>query len=473
MQTMVAPVTESPAPAPRRETAPIASPPRALPLSLLMVGFAAVAILLLDVALIALPGTDHQEVAIYHTYRFFTFQADVDSWEPMELAWRHMNDGGGHVYDQVFFDGFAPKFQYPVTSVLPFELIDATTSGNLSYTPLDIASWIAVWATCIFSALIFDRALATFAPAYADVVLGERLLRGTVVVALALATFPVVRAFSLGQAQAWINGLFAALLWLWLTNRKTAAGIAGGLICVVKPQLGMLLLWSAIRRQWGFAAALAATAGVLLVVSLALYGVSNHTQYVDVLSHISRRGDAFYANQSVNGFLNRLLDNDRADVFDPTAYAPYDPIVYVGTLLTSSVIIATALFWRPARHGAAAIFDLCFASIAFTMASPLAWDDHYGILMPIYALTLPAMLRWPVFGRSSLPFLAVSFLLTCNFYDFTVALADHPWVTPIESGVLLGALMLMAALFQLRRAAANEEAVDFDTAPRQLTAASA
>jgi len=42
------------------------------------------------------------------------------------------------------------------------------------------------------------------------------------------------------------------------------------------------------------------------------------------------------------------------------------------------------------------------AILTCVMASPVAWEHHYGILMPFYAVLLPALVRRPVFGRATI-----------------------------------------------------------------------
>ena len=117
-----------------------------------------------------------------------------------------------------------------------------------------------------------------------------------------------------------------------------------------------------------------------------------------VLSFISRVGESFWANQSVNGFLNRMLENG-----DPygTNFAPYNPMVYVITLISTLIILALA-FWLPkgSRPASGGSVDLSVILIAATIGSPVVWHHHYGIFLPIMAArsgaTLGVLGAWPL-----------------------------------------------------------------------------
>ena len=111
---------------------------------------------------------------------------------------------------------------------------------------------------------------------------------------------------------------------------------------------------------WGTALALqAARAGLAttlmagLGVSLVLFGVENHVEYLSVLSFLSRHGESFWANQSINGLLNRLVVASNDADFDPYGFPPFHLGVYLGTLLTSLVLVGAALIRpRPATPAA-------------------------------------------------------------------------------------------------------------------------
>jgi hypothetical protein len=265
-------------------------------------------------------------------------------------------------------------------------------------------------------------------------------------------------AFTVGQIQPWLNFLFSAMIWLSMKRQSTAAGLMAGLMCVIKPQLGLLLIWAALRKQWRFAGALVVVVVVASVASLAAYGFEQNLHYVSFLSYMSRHGEAYYMNQSVNGLVNRLLHNgDNAGLSAPS-FPAFSWPVYLSTIASSTLILGFGMLWRREEHAGAPTFDLMIAGLSLTIASPIAWSHHYGILMPIYAALLPAMLRWPVFGGASLAYLAVTYVLSSNLFYFTRYFADTPF-TIVQSYVFLAAVMVLGALYCVRRACAREPAI--------------
>lgn len=142
--------------------------------------------------------------------------------------------------------------------------------------------------------------------------------------------------------------------------------------------------------------------------------------------------------------------------------SPYNAAVYILTLLTSVIIIGAALF-PPGRRAAGTAVDLSLAALSFTIASPVAWEHHYGILAPIYAATAPAMLARRIFGVWTAPWLAASYLLTSNYIHAAREAADTPF-TPVQSYLFAGALMLLIALYRLRSVEAAHPAPEIASA---------
>ncbi len=406
-------------------------------------------VVVVNAALVTLPDTSAYDVAGYETYKLLRWRTTADSWQPMAAAWSYLHeDHEADVYKEIFFNR-DEKFQYPLTSLLPIEAMQrATGDYGVRFRPLDAVSFAAVIATAVFVALILVARVRAYLPGAISSPL-ERWVLWAIAIAATLTFYPVIKAFTLGQIQAWSNALFAMSLWLWIDRRRVPAGVVAGVMCAIKPQMGLLLAWSMLRRQRSFAIALAGTATIAGLAALALYGFADNWDYLSVLRFISRHGEAYYPNQSANGFLNRLLENGDNDAFRASAFPPYSAPVFIGTIVTSALLIATALFWQ-ARSARGGVIDLSIAALTFTIASPVAWEHHYGVLLPIYAAVLPMIVARPVFGRWTMPYLATSYFLTSNYFDITRRAADTPF-TPVQSYLLAGALMLLFALYRLRR----------------------
>jgi len=164
----------------------------------------------------------------------------------------------------------------------------------------------------------------------------------------------------------------------WQYKKKKTAGLLIGLICAIKPQWGILLLWGALRRQWAMVIVGALTLTILIAISAFIYGLHHFVDYLSVLSFLSQRGEAYFPNQSVNGLLNRLFFNGNNLHFADESFPPFNPVIYGSTLISSLLIITTALFWRWRDISNVDAPELAIMMLSMTIASPIAWEHHYG-----------------------------------------------------------------------------------------------
>jgi len=187
-----------------------------------------------------------------------------------------------------------------------------------------------------------------------------------------------------------------------------------------------------------------------LVASIALFGLANHLDYLSTLQFLASRGEAFYPNQSVNGLLNRLLLNGDSLTWSGTQFPAYQPMIYLGTLLSSAVLILAALFVRGRQTDKGGLLDFMTAALSFTIASPIAWEHHYGILPPIFVALLFALLAGRTTGRrwGFWVVLAVSYVLAANFFPITNLAAAGPF-NFLQSYLLFAGLATLWLLYRV------------------------
>jgi len=384
------------------------------------------------------------ETVLTHSVRVVSGgEMEDDSWYVMGQALDYLQSPAAAsvpVYSRLFFEQHQ-KFQYPVTSLLPFAALQPHV--RLVSTCFLALTVIAVWR------LVERRLRLPGAPAFG----GTPLARLALTAAFALTFYPLVKAFTLGQIQVWLTGLFSAALLAWAAGYGAVAGGLLGLVALVKPHYALFLLWSAARREWRFTITCLAVIVTGLAGSLAVFGWSQHLDYVPVLSFLSQHGESFYPNQSLNGLLNRLagighpelFDNAHSDLFLP----PYTPWVYAGTVVSSAVMIALAL-WPTARRGESArTVDFCLMGLTCTVASPIAWEHHYGILFPIFAvLYTTASLR-----GAHVIWLTTAYVLASNLFLITNLLASSAW-NVVQSYLFAAGLIVLGLLHRRARAAA-------------------
>lgn len=428
------------------------SAPHPRPLWQPLAAFLLVNALAVNLLLPVLPLSPQKTTTLDYTAALFRGIAHHDSWLPMRAALLHVHRDEAPLYATVFFEE-RTKFQYPPTSLVLLEPL-AHVRGGVADRVLNGISLGAVAAVALALAALLWRADESLRGAPPSPV--DRAALALLAVVAVLTYYPIVRGVYLGQIQTWIDAAVAGALWLWVAGRERASGVLVALACAIKPTLGGLLLWGLVRREWRFAQGFTLAGAALLGTSLALYGLGDHLGYLEVLGHMSRHGESFHANQSVGGLLHRALGNGPNLDFEADAFAPYHPLVYAGSWLSSLALMAGALVWRRPAGEATRRVDLAIACTTFTLASPIVWEHHYGVLLPVFALALPVALAGGRRPRAVLAAaLAGAYVLTSNNFRLLNRLAETAW-NPLQSYVLFGGLLLLFVLYALRGRAAQE-----------------
>jgi hypothetical protein len=395
----------------------------------------------------------HRVTVLKHSWDVLRGEGGDDSWGAMQVALDHVAEmPDTPLYSKVFFtDNF--RFQYPPSALFGLSAMLAVDPERVQINDVydgawpainTVVGWFFIALTAASVAGLLEVGLASARPEIDW--RPYRPLRILAVAALTLTFYPVAKAFTLGQIQVWINALFAAGLLAWALGWKASSGVLIGVISLIKPHYGLFLIWATLCREMRFAAGCALTIGVGLTASIAVYGFANHLDYVRVLSFLSQHGEAYYPNQSVNGLLNRIMS-----IFDPQAYVsldlpaghfpPFTWWVWAATLASSIGLLLLALlrpFRQPARDR---VFDLCLMAVACTMASPIAWEHHYGVTLPIYAVMLAACLS----DRVRLIWLGVSYILLSTYVSVANLLAGGP-LNVLQSTLFAGAIILLTLL---------------------------
>jgi hypothetical protein len=291
---------------------------------------------------------------------------------------------GQRIYPQLFFTEHQ-KFIYPPTSLFLIEGLNLLGAHGLSLELVWKIILLLAWAGCTILGVVFyrqQRPQATVLELAAIAVLGILFL-------------PFVEALYRGQVQIVLTFLWELSALLWMLQKRGTAGFVLALTCMFKPQLAIFLLWGALRREWRFTAAFVITCGALLACSIAHFGMTNHLDYLPVLSYLSRHGEALWANQNMNGLLNRVLRNGDPVSWSYTVYPPYRPAISIASSCFSALLVFAGLLLPWFLGWARTIADfLLFGCIAVLM-SPISWEHHYGYFFFRAVLLLAAADRLP------------------------------------------------------------------------------
>lgn len=318
--------------------------------------------------------------------------ANYDSWAPMRGALDYARRVGPSFLYQIFFDKHV-KFQYPPTALLPMSGLQLlgihTTNAVLNNINRALIVINAVGVGWLFR-LVLIRTRGKKAAA-SPVATSGAVVAG----AATLLFYPVMMGFWLGQIQVWIDTGFTFACISILYNRKLTAGALAGLICLLKPQFGVFALWALLRREWRFMLGAAIVILPCGLISIAVFGLRAQLDYLHVLSFLSERGEAMITNNSVNGILNALLGTANPFVWEEHGFPPYNPVVHLGSLAAAVILIAVGLWHQSSRSLLNGLLEFQFAALAFTMAAPIAWEHHYGIMAPMLATVFCLLVAAP------------------------------------------------------------------------------
>lgn len=397
---------------------------------------------------LASPG-GRSDTVLQDTGDMLRSKSGDDSWGPMAAALAYLEvPQAKPLYQAIFFDQ-GIKFQYPPSALFALKglylfgedrvRIDDETVFADGPPINDILGWGFLALTALATAGLIEAGLRR-----AGAVPRSRaltVLRAVIAAGITLTFYPVVKAFTLGQIQLWINSVFALALLCWVWQQRIASGALMGLICLIKPHYALFMLWGALNREWRFVLACGVVGATGLIFSILTFGWANHLDYLRVLSFMSERGESYYANQSINGLLNRLASLSAPELynnvtFDAFRFPVYSSWVYWGTLVSSSVILLTALLRRSDRADRGLAFALL--AVSLTIASPIAWEHHYGVLLPAFGLVAAANA-----GRDAkLLLIGLSFVFASNFIPAFNLLATTPY-NFLQSYTLAGGVLFL------------------------------
>lgn len=218
---------------------------------------------------------------------------------------------------------------------------------------------------------------------------------------VAALSFAVTRDLVLGNVSVLLL-LPLAASWRWLD--RPAGSIAGAVAMAVRPMLGVLLIWQALRRQWH---ALAWTMGaglVLILATLPFVGIDGYIDYLTTLRNLS----------GVSGVeFNYDLSSTVLGLGGSEAVASLALIAGYAV-----AIAAIALSLRRDRE-----LGFIVTVTATLLLSPLMWDHYLSMLvlpaaflasrghpwalaLPLLSWLPPALLPLVVVAATLLPFVA-------------------------------------------------------------------
>jgi len=288
---------------------------------------------------------------------------------------------GGSLYKpaEVAANHFGAVFKVPPfygMLLLPFARLDVRTALLVDRV-IDVALYLACAA--ILGLWLRPR-------------LGGRLALAAVAIVLGLMQ-PAFDTIAYGQIDVVLLGLVTLAFLALRAGRSAVVGLAVALAALFKLYPLVLVLLLAARREWR---AVAWTAGWLLAlvgVAVAVMGWREHVVFAtEVLPRIGG-GTGWVENQTVNGFLCRLLAGARRP--EPV----HDPLIDVLTW-TAFALVAGVSAWVAARpadpRSAAAALPFGVFLVVMVLAVPAAWIHYETVTIVTFLLLVGSAGERPV-----------------------------------------------------------------------------
>ena len=366
------------------------------------------------------------------------------------------------VYDKFLFTG-QMKHQNPQTAFVFYWPLAGFSPENASRI-LDVFYRICFLLSTVVVIVIFERVWQAVSPGGQQLwqTRRDKFVGRISLFLLIIFFFPHQIALHQMQIQMFINTVFCVMMLFELRQRQGfVSGLLMGIVTSLKPQYGLYVVWGMLRRKARFVITFLSVLAVVGLTTIAMFGIDNTmTFFLRVLPDLSKRGEAYFPNQSINGILNRLTTTDMNAHFSYTQYPPEQPLVVWGTRLGLLALIGFALLSRkgPRNDGVARALDLGFVGLAFTMAGTIAWEHYYGILVPILAVLIPLIVFETNRPSWKIPVLVIAYLLTGLRWWQAVVFADRGFLTLFQSALFFGSLLILILLFVQRRALNSQPA---------------
>ncbi|MEO7426104.1 MAG: glycosyltransferase family 87 protein [Fibrobacteria bacterium] len=362
----------------------------------------------------------------YFLDSFYLLERQDDSWAPMKMAIEQLkNEPSKGLYSELFFSQKV-KFQYPTTSLILWDLIQRITRipWSVYFKLTNLLSWSLLLASGLVSGLLLRNAWYKATGSKRTESRLEIWSYLCVSMGVGFFFYPLSASLCFGQIQTTLSFFAISSLLAWQTGHKKLAGILIGLCCTFKPQWIVALIWGVFRKEFGFAGMVVLVFGLFGIWGGILYGFFQYFDYLPAVQHMSRHGETYWPNQSINGLMNRLFENGNTLVFQGQSFAPYNLVIHIVTL--SFAVLCLGVIFLKGRGKPQSEFDFSLVLLTLTIVSPIAWEHHYGLLLGLFAVIFPWCLANRPLGKFTPWALVLIWVLSCQNFPFLKMFPTSP-----------------------------------------------
>lgn len=264
---------------------------------------------------------------------------------------------------------------------------------------------------------------------------------------LVLAIFaPIIASLRSGQVNILIMAMLVAQAWALRKHKSILVGLIVAAMILIKLFPVVLLGYYLLKRQWSVVLACLVSLGVLLTLSIGVFGLDTHRDYIERLpkrlsAGIHPEEIARWDNMTVNGLIHR------AAIFMTGSDNLTDQqLTYTGWVQLGIIIPLFGLLCYLTYRSPVSISGLLEASawISFTLfAAKDAHTQYLIMLLPIWLLLVlrTTLNRWWLWS---------GFLLACLAEKRLFSFLRMPdWFVAIPIGFLANSLFLSYVIWWL------------------------
>jgi hypothetical protein len=337
---------------------------------------------------------------------------------------------------------------------------------SLLYVPLALLSPAA--SVFVNAAL----GLASVALTLYLLVRGASARAGTLITILFLASGPLWYSLTMGNVAHFLMLPIYGIFILSAQRRDVLVGVLIALLFVIKPYLLILAAYFAFRHRFKITASFVLTWAAVLGASVALFGVALHVQWWHFLKRMDSGPLSGYNNQSLDGFLIRLLQG-----IDPLGDVPQvaTPTFRLARLALAGGILGASgwvfLRAKPPRSRSEEWLEIAIILCLGTVIAPVAWSYYYALMLIPLALHVRGDLPIPRAGFW--PMVLAAVLLTppvqlAPFGGMRRVVYEHLLISHYFLGGLLLLGVLLSARWLVGRTNANLPSRGSPTSRRSL-----
>ncbi|HXI02612.1 MAG TPA: glycosyltransferase family 87 protein [Candidatus Saccharimonadales bacterium] len=250
---------------------------------------------------------------------------------------------------------------------------------------------------------------------------------------------PLIWAMAIGQTSLLVLALLAGVLLAWRRGSDLTAGTLLGLAVALKLTPALLTIFFFWRGRRRIAWSSAMVFALVQAVSIAFLGWGVHWQFYARIVPEMSGGTAYFLNQSLGAFFNRLLTT--ADVTQVELVAsPLSKALATAVFVALALLSARAL--RRETRDVPLGDEIQFGCVLLLtlLASPISWVHHYLLALPaLYAVVGNLGRRGEAKPAKAL-LAGIAFLLIARKPHPDLFL--HGALRILNSGALAGALIL-------------------------------